>query len=185
MAARQKAREAAKEGKDPKAAVSSAALAKPSSKARATAQKVEATTKKKKDRPPLEYKGTMRGKAAAPSKSTTDKTGYPPGKKQLAAGYSSASDSEGDAPAGASRYRYAAYSDEEEEEEEEDCGSEGSDAMVGGGFDALEAEEEASLRAARKEDMEALREEEAHRREKLDRKDKLKALAAKAKPQRY
>lgn len=78
-----------------------------------------------------------------------------------------------------SRGRYTYYSEEEDESdgqasEEDDA----SDDMQGGGFDELMEEEEQSLRAARKEDAQALAEESAHRREKLERKRKLEALAA-------
>ena len=75
--------------------------------------------------------------------------------------------------------------DDDNDEEMDDDMSDGSETMVGGGFDELEAEEESSLRAARKEDAEALKEENEHRRQKLERKRKLQQLAAKAPKPKY
>ena len=189
MEARQRAKQRIKEERGSGAAAKATKTAKVTKALKSKAggaQSLEPLVKKKKDRPPLEYKGTMRGN------STATRTKLPSGKlnatakKNPTVGYSSASGSELDAPDLGKRYRYATYSDEEEEEEEEEgYDSRGSSDMEGGGFDTLEAEEEASLRAARKEDAEALREEEAHRKEKLERKNKLAALAAKAKPPKY
>ena len=71
---------------------------------------------------------------------------------------------------------YASWSDlDDAEEVEEDYDSEGSSAMEEG-FDDMEREELAALRAARKEDQEALEEEERHRQEKLARKKRLQDL---------
>lgn len=185
MEARKRARQALKDGKDPKAALAKANVDSKVVKSKgATKQAMEPQVKKKKERAPLEYKGTMRGTGSMPPRPVNTKPDVSSAKKKTTAGYSSASGSEMDAPELGKRYRYADY-DDEEDEEEDDYESEGSEDMEGGGFDELEAEEEASLRAARKEDLQALREEEAHRKEKLDRKNKLKALASKAKPQRY
>ncbi|KAK5127117.1 hypothetical protein LTR85_008477 [Meristemomyces frigidus] len=73
---------------------------------------------------------------------------------------------------------YASWSDlddaEEEADEPDDYDSE--DDMEGG-FDDVEAEETAALRAARREDQEALEEEERLKREKLERKRRLQALS--------
>lgn len=72
---------------------------------------------------------------------------------------------------------YASWSDlSGAEEEEEDYGSESDD--MEGGFDDLEREEAATARLARREDLEALAEEERHKKEKLERKKKLEALAS-------
>lgn len=71
---------------------------------------------------------------------------------------------------------YASWSDlDEAEDDEEDYDSGGSSDMEGG-FDDVEREEIAALRAARREDQEALQEEERHRQDKLDRKKRLEAL---------
>ncbi|KAK4540775.1 hypothetical protein LTR36_008852 [Oleoguttula mirabilis] len=76
---------------------------------------------------------------------------------------------------------YASWSDlddaEEEPDEPDDYDSE--DDMEGG-FDDLEAEETAALRVARKEDQQALEEEEQLKREKLERKKRLEALSKSA-----
>jgi len=64
-------------------------------------------------------------------------------------------------------------------DEEDDYESDESD-MMDAGFDDMEREDAAALRAAKKEDQEALEEEERHRREKLERKRKLEALSKSA-----
>ncbi|EOD48727.1 proteophosphoglycan ppg4 [Neofusicoccum parvum] len=78
------------------------------------------------------------------------------------------------------RYRY--YEDDEEEEEE-DYDSEGSSDMEAGVFD-VDREEEMSLRVARKEDEQALREEEELKRKKLERKQMLERMNSQAKKKR-
>ena len=185
--AREQARQAVKEGKSGKAASQTPGIlsaktgqAKKPGKPLPTEQAV----KKKKDRPPLEYKGTMRSSVSAPTpKPGPSKAPAASSKKSSADDYSSDSDAEEAAPDIGKRYRYAGdYTDEEEDPGYE---SEESSDMGGGGFDALEAEEELSLRAARKEDADALREEEAHRAEKLARRNKLAQLAAKASKPRH
>ncbi|KAM3418596.1 hypothetical protein BST61_g4572 [Cercospora zeina] len=118
------------------------------------------TMKKTPVQPEISYKGTMKRAepGAAPSK--------PVAKKGL----------------GQDKYGgYASWSDldEAEDEDEEGYGSDGSDDMDAG-FDDMAREEELALRAARKEDQEALEEEERHRREKLERKKKLEALSKSA-----
>ncbi|KAF2214876.1 hypothetical protein CERZMDRAFT_105308 [Cercospora zeae-maydis SCOH1-5] len=118
------------------------------------------TMKKTPVQPEISYKGTMKRAepGAAPSK--------PVAKKGL----------------GQDKYGgYASWSDldEAEDDAEEGYGSDESDDMDAG-FDDMAREEELALRAARKEDQEALEEEERHRREKLERKKKLEALSKSA-----
>ena len=48
------------------------------------------------------------------------------------------------------------------------------------GWDDVEQEESMALRVARKEDLEALEEEERHRKEKLERKRRLEELSKSA-----
>ncbi|TLD26010.1 hypothetical protein E2P81_ATG09667 [Venturia nashicola] len=79
----------------------------------------------------------------------------------------------------ASRYsRYADYSDEEMDGEEEDYESDLSDMEAG--IDDVEAEEEEALREAKKADAAEKALENKLKREKLERKNKLTALAAQA-----
>ncbi|KAK5139566.1 hypothetical protein LTR04_003480 [Oleoguttula sp. CCFEE 6159] len=77
------------------------------------------------------------------------------------------------------------YSDDEldEEEEEDDYESDFSD-MEAGAFD-VDEEEALSAQIARKEDAEALKEETALKREKLERKRRMEALAAKASAKKH
>ncbi|KAH9825690.1 SPT2 chromatin protein [Teratosphaeria destructans] len=112
-------------------------------------------TMKKASPEPISYKGTMKAAGSVPK---------PVPKK------------------GAAQDKYGGYAswsdlDEAEDEDEEDYDSE--DDMEAG-FDDMEHEETAALKAARKEDLEALEEEERHRREKLERKKKLEALSKSA-----
>jgi hypothetical protein len=82
------------------------------------------------------------------------------------------------------RYGYASEEDEDEEmEEEDDYYSDESD-MEAAAFEVDDEEEEAA-RIARKEDAEALAEENRHKREKLEKKRRLEAMAKKAPGQRY
>jgi len=107
----------------------------------------------KKAAEPLGYKGTMRAVGSTPK---------PPPKKGMA------QDKYGG---------YASWSDlDDAEDEEEGFYDSGSDDMEAG-LDDVEAEESAALRLARKEDQEALEEEERLKREKLERKRKLQALS--------
>ncbi|EUC34284.1 hypothetical protein COCCADRAFT_93912, partial [Bipolaris zeicola 26-R-13] len=81
--------------------------------------------------------------------------------------------------------RYDGYADwddldDMEDDEEEDYDSDGSSAMEGGIWD-VEEEEQLALKAAKKEDAEALAEENRLKKEKEERKKKLAAMAAKAK----
>ncbi|PPJ53554.1 hypothetical protein CBER1_00370 [Cercospora berteroae] len=118
------------------------------------------TMKKTPVVPEISYKGTM--KRAEP--------GAPPSKPVAKKGL------------GQDKYGgYASWSDldEAEDEDGEGYGSDESDDMDAG-FDDMAREEELALRAARKEDQEALQEEERHRREKLERKKKLEALSKSA-----
>ncbi|KAI9819551.1 MAG: hypothetical protein M1827_007001 [Pycnora praestabilis] len=82
----------------------------------------------------------------------------------------------------APRYRYAEdYDDDEEDEDgEEDVASDVSSDMEAGAFD-LEEEEQTSLKTARKEDEEAVKEEMRLKKEKEDKRKRLVALAAKTK----
>lgn len=110
--------------------------------------------------PEIAYKGTMRksmpgeqaAKTAAKKGMAQDKYG----------GYASWSDLSG-----------------AEDEEEEDYDSDGS-SMMEAGLDDVEAEETMALRAAKREDQEALAEEERLKREKNERKKKLLALSKNA-----
>lgn len=81
--------------------------------------------------------------------------------------------------------RYDGYADwdeldDMEDDEEEDYESDASSVMEGGIWD-VEEEEQLALKAAKKEDAEALAEENRLKREKEERKKKLAAMAAKAK----
>lgn len=75
---------------------------------------------------------------------------------------------------------YASWSDlSDAQDDEEDYMSDESDDMEGG-FDEMEREEAAASRAGRKEDQEALAEEERLKKEKMDRKRRLEAMAKQA-----
>ena len=114
------------------------------------------TMKKKAE--PLAYKGTMR--AVEPSEAKEN----PRAKGQAQDKYGG----------------YASWSDlDDAEDEEEGYGSDGSSAMDAG-WDDVEQEESMALRVARKEDHEALEEEERHRKEKLERKRRLEELSKSA-----
>ena len=185
--AREQARQAHKTGSGSKDATVPLRPDSPAAKSSLSKKSVkqtqtEAAARKKKERPPLEYKGTMRGSAnssaskAVPNNQTTvSRNGKQP------YGNSSGSGSDLETSDLGKKYTYADDSDEEDDGYD----SEGSSDMEGGGFDTLEAEEEASLRAARKEDAQALQEEETHRLEKLERKKKLQQLASRAPKQRF
>ncbi|KAF2766517.1 hypothetical protein EJ03DRAFT_176924 [Teratosphaeria nubilosa] len=124
----------------------------------------------KKPAEPITYKGTM--KKAAPEPISYRGTMKAPGSVPKPA-----------PKKGAAQDKYGGYAswsdldEAEDEEEEEDYDSE--DDMEAG-FDDMEHEESAALKAARKEDLEALEEEERHRLEKLERKKKLEALSKSA-----
>lgn len=129
-----------------------------------------ASASRKVERKDYGYTGTMRPKPAESSYKGTmgmRQTGSKDGSRRW--------DAERGRDAGySSRDRYAGYTSYDESDVEE---SDLSD-MEAGAFD-LEQEEFRSLRAARKEDEEALREEEAHRRAKLERRRKLEELSSK------
>lgn len=74
---------------------------------------------------------------------------------------------------------YVSWSDLDEAEDDEEEGYD-SESDMDAGFDDMESEEQMALAAAKKEDQEALAEEEAHKREKLERKRKLQALSKSA-----
>lgn len=71
---------------------------------------------------------------------------------------------------------YVSWSDLDEAEDEDEEGYD-SESDMDAGFDDMESEERKALAAAKKEDQEALAEEERHKREKLERKRKLQALS--------
>ncbi|KAF2724445.1 hypothetical protein K431DRAFT_281873 [Polychaeton citri CBS 116435] len=116
------------------------------------------------------YKGTMsKGASAQPRREKPAAGGRPNQKRTL--------DSLGKAEYGG----YASWSDLDDDELEEDgYGSEGSSDMEAG-IDDVEVEEAAALRAAQREDAEQKAMEEAHAREKAERRKKLDALRAKQK----
>ncbi|KAF2172961.1 hypothetical protein M409DRAFT_16912 [Zasmidium cellare ATCC 36951] len=74
---------------------------------------------------------------------------------------------------------YVSWSDLDDAEDDEEEGYD-SESDMDAGFDDMESEEKMALAAARKEDQEALEEEERHKREKLERKRKLQALSKSA-----
>ncbi|RMY88453.1 hypothetical protein D0862_10442 [Hortaea werneckii] len=113
--------------------------------------------KEKPERQPLAYRGTMRPAGSQPK---------PPPKK------GEAQDKYGG---------YASWSDlDDAEDEEEGYYDEDSEDDMEGGFEEMEQEESRALKAARKEDQEALEEEERLKNEKLERKKKLMALSKNA-----
>lgn len=132
--------------------------------------KAAGIVKPKKKAAELGYSGTMRPSAAVPSYKGTMKAG---------AGSKSSSgrpqDSGYRGTAGRDKGRYASYSDEEDEEE--DYYSDASSDMEAGTWD-VEEEENFSLRAARKEDLEAEKQEDEHRRQKELRRKQLAKMAA-------
>lgn len=77
---------------------------------------------------------------------------------------------------GSSSKRYTYAGEEEEDEEEDDYGSDVSSDMEAAAFEVDEEEEEAA-RIARREDAEALAQENRHKREKEEKRRKLAALA--------
>ena len=121
----------------------------------------KATTTAAVERAPLSYRGTMKSHDPSLPRKPAPKKGAAQDKY---GGYASWSD----------------LSDAEEDEEEDGYGYDESDDDMEGGFDDLEAEENAALRAAKKEDQEALEEEERLKREKAERRRKLMALSRQA-----
>ncbi|KAF1346689.1 hypothetical protein BDV97DRAFT_224482 [Delphinella strobiligena] len=121
----------------------------------------------KKERKPVDlgYKGTMR---AAPAPFSYSGTMRPAGSAAARKPQPGPSKGMG------GRYRYASYSDEEEEEEEDYE----SESDMEAGMDDVDMEEEEALRIARREDAEALREENELKRAKLEKKRKLEQLVA-------
>ena len=115
----------------------------------------KSTIKKKAE--PLAYKGTMRAVGPGEAK-----------EKQKSKGQ--AQDKYGG---------YADWSDLDDMEDEEGYGSDGSSDMDAG-WDDVEEEESRALRVARKEDQEALEEEERLRRDKMQRKKRLEELSRSA-----
>lgn len=121
----------------------------------------------KKERKPVDlgYKGTMR---AAPAPLSYSGTMRPAGSAAARKPQPGPSKEMG------GRYRYASYSDEEDEEEEDYE----SESDMEAGMDDVDLEEEEALRIARREDAEALREENELKRAKLEKKRKLEQLVA-------
>lgn len=87
-----------------------------------------------------------------------------------------------------SGYRGARYADEDEDEEDDEdesgCETDMSSDMEAGAFE-VDEEEELAARIARREDAEALAEENRLKREKAEKKKRLMAMAKKAKPMSY
>jgi protein SPT2 len=84
-------------------------------------------------------------------------------------------------PSASKRYTYASEEEDEEEEvdEQEDYASDVSSDMEAAAFE-VDEEEEFAARVARKEDAEALAEENRLKKEKAEKKRRLMAMAAKA-----
>lgn len=126
----------------------------------------------KKERKPadLGYKGTMRaGPTPLAYSGTMRPSGSAVSKPKPAPSKGVSQD----------RYRYASYSDEEDVEEDEEDYESGSDMEAG--MDEVDYEEEEALRIARREDAQALKEENELKRAKSEKKRKLEQLAAAAK----
>nr|POF26331.1 hypothetical protein CFP56_22480 [Quercus suber] len=126
----------------------------------------------KKTAEPLSYQGTMKKRGAAPLayKGTMgrESSGLPTAKaKQKGMGQ--------DKYGG-----YASWSDLSDAEDEDEEDEFDSDDDMEAGFEDVGMEEEMALRAARKEDQEAQREEDRLRAEKAARKRKLQELSRKA-----
>lgn len=125
----------------------------------------------KKERKPIDvgYKGTMRPMSTQPPayRGTMQSRAPPP------------------RPGYGAKRRAEEYSDEEDEDDEEEDYDSASDMEAG--REDIDEEEEMSARVARQEDLEALREENELKRQKLERKRKLEKLqaAAAAKKPRY
>jgi hypothetical protein len=136
--------------------------------------------------------------ATLPDKKKSVEVGYQgtarPAKQPIQVGYKGtarpqsapASTSRGGTPAAKAKPKptkgrydgYAEWSDLDDMEDEEDYASDGSSDMEGGVWD-VEQEEQLALKAAKKEDAEALAEEARHKREKELRKKRLQELATK------
>ncbi|QDS68073.1 hypothetical protein FKW77_009907 [Venturia effusa] len=131
-------------------------------------------TKEKRKAPDLGYTGTARPRAKSAEPPPYRGTMGLPRPGQVRRPQPAAQKQAG------SRYsRYADDSDEEmDDEEEEDYGSDLSDMEAG--IDDVEAEEEEALREAKKADAAEKALELKLKREKLERKNKLTALAAQA-----
>ncbi|KAK5016361.1 hypothetical protein BJ546DRAFT_948944 [Cryomyces antarcticus] len=135
----------------------------------------------------LGYKGTMRPAATEPAYKGTMRSSGSSSALPRRSGYEDRSHSASLAAKPREKdYRARrGYSDDEldEEEEEDDYESDFSD-MEAGAFD-VDEEEALSAQIARKEDAEALKEETALKREKLERKRRMEALAAKASAKKH
>lgn len=123
----------------------------------------QGTARPTKPAAPAGYRGTARP-ASAPASTSRNGTPAAKAKPQPAKG----------------RYDgYAEWSDLDDMDDEEDYASDGSSDMEGGMWD-VEEEESLALRAAKKEDAEALAEETRLKREKEERKRKLMAMSKQA-----
>ncbi|KAH3909114.1 hypothetical protein HBH56_168310 [Parastagonospora nodorum] len=124
----------------------------------------QGTARPTKQPVPVGYKGTARP-TSAPASTSRNGTPAARSKPQPAKG----------------RYDgYADWSDlDDMDDEEEDYASDGSSDMEGGVWD-LQEEEQMALKVAKKEDAEALAEENRLKREKEERKRRLAALEKKA-----
>lgn len=143
--------------------------------------KTGASVKDKRKPVEVAYKGTMRSNApAAPAyRGTMGGPGGAAARKPTAQASASSRYGYG------GRNRYASYSDEEEEEDDDDQNDYESESDMEAGMDEMYEEEEASSRIARREDAEALAEENELKRQKAERKRKLAELAAKQKKRTY
>lgn len=178
----EKNKQAAAAAKDPKLAQRMGKLGLKGPTKGADAKATE-PVKEKKKAVDLGYQGTMRPAPKEPAYQGTMNKGSAARRPGLDRGGShdrSRSGSLGAKPTGKGRYSY--YEDEEEEEEE-GYGTEGSSDMEAGIFD-VDQEEQRSLRVARKEDEQALREEEELKRRKADRKKMLERMNSQAKKKR-
>lgn len=132
----------------------------------------------KKKAPELSYKGTMKNPAStAPTKPAREPLSY----KGTARKSSPATAAAAQKKKRLQDDKYSGYvswsdlDDAEDDEGPDDYESDVSSDMEGG-FDDVEKEEQSALRAARKEDQEALEEEERLKREKEARKKRLQML---------
>ncbi|KAF2151320.1 hypothetical protein K461DRAFT_322585 [Myriangium duriaei CBS 260.36] len=168
---RQAAEAAAAAKKDPKPKMASKATVARGATSQTSRVKSPDAKKRKIE---VEYKGTMRPVAAKPAYTGTMRTGDA-SVKRAHTGFNNGRSSKPPS------YRYAEDYDDEEEDEEEDEDMDDYDSAssdMEAGMDEIDTEEMFSSRLAKKEDEEALREENELKRQKLERKRKLEALAA-------
>lgn len=164
----------ARKGKAPAGRTAPANGAKPRSKSADPIDARNGPVKKERKPVDLGYKGTMRPVPAPLAYSGTMRSAGSAVPRKPQPG-----PSKGAIGGSGDRYRYASYSDGEEEDEEEEDYDSGSDMEAG--LDEVDEEEELALRIARREDAQALKEENELKRQKLEKKRKLDQLAAAAK----